>query len=297
MALFRKKAKSNDVLAEEKQETVEEKVELAEDGTVRTTLVFHPEWEHSPQEKYIYQFQHQQLPKLKPNQISISGFKLEAYDNDLFVTAFLRNTLEKPIKFETIDLLLLDENDQTIARQNFDMEDLGELPAMSCMPWSFLFSEDYIFAEELPQGDNWKIAFELKNGRKQEHSLDLAESWENQLSDEQKNHLEKLVSGLPKLNPGEVNFMGLEAKLNDDPSLAVTVLIRNGSDKNIKLEQIPLIVEDAAGEVVAQGGFRLEDFEVKANTSKPWTFIFPGQLVSKEQPDLSSWKVYPPQQK
>ena len=64
--------------------------------------------------------------------------------------------------------------------------------------------------------------------------------------------------------------------------------------KNIQIQQLPLTVEDATGEIIAQGGFKLEDFEVKANTSKPWTFIFPKSLVTKEQPDLSTWKVQPP---
>ncbi len=49
----------------------------------------------------------------------------------------------------------------------------------------------------------------------------------------------------------------------------------------MKLEQIPLIVEDASDEVIAKGGFKLDNLEVKANTSKPWTFIFPKELAVK----------------
>jgi SLAP domain-containing protein len=93
-----------------------------------------------------------------------------------------------------------------------------------------------------------------------------------------------------------VNFMGLQAKKSEDGNLHVTMLIRNGSDKNIQLQQLPLEVVDATGDVIAKGGFALNDFEVKANTSKPWTFIFPSSLVLKEEIDLSVWKAYPPQQ-
>ena len=64
--------------------------------------------------------------------------------------------------------------------------------------------------------------------------------------------------------------------------LHTTLLIRNGSEKNMKLEQLPLIVEDASGEVIAKGGFQFDNLEVKANTSKPWTFIFPKELLLKE---------------
>ncbi|MFF2590089.1 SLAP domain-containing protein [Peribacillus butanolivorans] len=130
-----------------------------------------------------------------------------------------------------------------------------------------------------------------------EHALDLAPIWIEQLSEAQRENLQRLVAGLPKINQGEVNFMGLEATLKENNQLAVTVLVRNGSDKQIKIEKLPLIVEDADGDQVCQGGFSLEDFEVKSNTSKPWTFIFPGELVTKKNPDLTSWKVYPPSSK
>ncbi|WP_455432180.1 SLAP domain-containing protein [Tigheibacillus jepli] len=87
--------------------------------------------------------------------------------------------------------------------------------------------------------------------------------------------------------------MGIAAKVNDNQDLVVTMLIRNGADKNITLQQIPLGVKDATGEEIARGTFKLEDFTIKANTSKPWSFIFPQSMVKKEQLDLSRWQAYP----
>ena len=51
--------------------------QVNEDGTVNTTLYFHPEWELTVAEKYIYQFRHQQLPPLLPDQLSIAGINLK----------------------------------------------------------------------------------------------------------------------------------------------------------------------------------------------------------------------------
>ncbi|EIJ80482.1 hypothetical protein PB1_08982 [Bacillus methanolicus PB1] len=263
-----------------------------EDGLVKTTLSFHPDWELTNQEKYVYRFKHEQLPLLKPNQISITGIRLIEYNDGFVVVSFLRNTLPKAVRFEAVNLLLLDENGKAIAKKQFELDGLGELPSMACRPWRFLFSNEDKLTDTIP-AEGWKIAFELTQP-KPEHHLDLAESWEQQLSPLQKEQLEKLVTSLPELKQGEINFMGLEAKLTNEQNLAVTVLIRNGADKNIQLEQIPLIVEDAAGDVVSKGGFTLNDFEVKAHTSKPWTFIFPKELILKDNPDLSRWKVYPP---
>ncbi|KRF65140.1 accessory Sec system S-layer assembly protein [Bacillus sp. Soil768D1] len=275
--------------------TMEDSVSTV-DAAINTSLVFHEEADFSKQERYVLQFHHQQLSLLKPNQISISEVRLSRFEEDVIIMAFIRNTLDKTVSFELVDLLLLDEAGQVLAKKSFDLTEMGEIPALSCMPWSFMFEEEDILVESIPD-KGWKIAFELKNQESMEHALDLAPIWIEQLSEAQRENLQRLVAGLPKINQGEVNFMGLEATLKENNQLAVTVLVRNGSDKQIKIEKLPLIVEDADGDQVCQGGFSLEDFEVKANTSKPWTFIFPGELVTKKNPDLTSWKVYPPSSK
>lgn len=291
MGLFWNKNKENEKVEVEKKEITIENEEL-----VKTNLVFHPEWEMSNQEKYVYRFEHQKLPLLKPNQISISGIKLIEHDGDIVVIAFLRNTLPKAVRFDSINLVIIDKENRPIAKKAFDMGSIEELEAMSCMPWRFLFNQEDRLSNTIPDKD-WKIAFELQSkSTPEEHQLDLDQSWENQISPMQKEQLEELVSSLPKLGSSEMNFMGIEAKFLEDHSFAVTILIRNGSHKNIQLEQIPLIVEDAQGDIICQGGFKLEKFEVKANTSKPWTFIFPAQLIVKANPDLTKWRVYPPQQ-
>ena len=269
-----------------------EKTDTTNEGMVETTLSFHPDWELTSQEKYVYMFKHKQLPLLKPNQISITGMKLLEYQDGFVVVAFLRNTLDKAIRFDAVDLLLLDETGQAVAKKQFELDGMEELAPFTCRPWRFLFSNEDKLVEKMPE-DGWTIAFELKQPR-EEHKLQLHESWENQISPLHREHLEQLVSTLPPLQEGEINFLGLECKITSYDNLAVTVLIRNGSDKNINLEQLPLIVEDAQGDIICQGGFKLDKFMVQANSSKPWTFIFPNNLISKPSPDLSKWRVYPP---
>ena len=93
-----------------------------------------------------------------------------------------------------------------------------------------------------------------------------------------------------------MNFTGLQAKLNEDGSLHASIFIRNGHDKAINLEQLPLEIADARGEIVAKGSFKLNPvLTVQPNTTKPWTFIFPAELVSAEGIDLSRWTARVPQ--
>ena len=257
---------------------------------VKTNLYFHPKSRIGQEEKYYFQFLHGELPPLKPNQVSLSGIDIKLIDDGRWiVTAFVRNSLAKPIRFDDTPLLLLDTEGKVLVRKAFPLQEIGEVPKETSIPWVFSFEKDEVDGKTLPSS-GWKLAFELK----QKHSLDLEETWEKSLATEQKEQLEAMIQKNPPPKPGEINFMGIQAKRVEGGKLYVTLLIRNGSQKTINLEQLPLVVEDASGDVVAKGGFKLGSLEVKANTSKPWTFIFPENLILKEELDLTKWKAYPP---
>lgn len=121
----------------------------------------------------------------------------------------------------------------------------------------------------------------------------MAESWKESLADDSIKKLEEIVASAKPLKPGEVNLLGVSAGITADNQVTTTILIRNGSDKNLTIEQLPLLVKDASGEIVAKGGFQLDALNVKSNTSKPWTFIFPEASILKDtsQIDLSKWSV------
>jgi accessory Sec system S-layer assembly protein len=290
LSFFKKKKKSGEDSAVSAQELVSE-TDVANDEEIETELSLHPSWNLPLEQQYVLRFLNNELKPLKPNQISLSGIDLARETDYVIVSAFVRHSLSKPIKLEKATLLLLSPDNKIIARKQFDLEELGEIPAKSSRPWHFIFENSILKTDEIPN-EGWKLAFELKP----QHRLDLEESWEQSLSDEDKEKLRQLVAQLEPPKPGEVNFLGLQAKLTEEHELHVTVFIRNGSEQNIQIQQLPLQVEDASGEVIARGGFTLDHFEVKANTTKPWTFIFPKELVQKTSPDLSKWKVYPIQQ-
>lgn len=261
---------------------------------IKTILSYHPDWDLSPQEKYVFQYNHQKLPLLQPNQLQVSGINLYEYDDGFVVTAFLRSSLPQAISFEVIDLVLVDSENKPLARKSFEMDLFGELPSKACRPWRFLFENEHKLVEEIPK-KGWQLVFELKKKTIDSLPLDLEDSWKESLSEEQLVQLENIAKNLPPLNEGEVNFMGLEANIIDGRGLAATLLIRNASNRSIFIENLPLVIEDASGEIVAQAGFGLNNLEIKSQTCKPWTFVFPESAITKENIDLSKWKTYVPQ--
>lgn len=257
---------------------------------ITTSLSIHPDWNLPKEKEYVFRFLNNDLQPLKPNQISLSGVELGEDDNGIQVTAFLRNSLPKGIKLEKVELLLLDRDQTLLARKEFNLAELGEIPGESSRPWMFIFENEAVVKNEIPP-EGWSLAFNVSS--LQPHKLDLDEKWEDSLPQEEKDKLEKVVESLPELKPREFNLMGIQAKFMDNGELATTILFRNGNPKSVQVQQLPLEVIDANQEVVARGSFILDQFEVKANTSKPWTFIFPMDMVTKSVPDLSKWVVRP----
>lgn len=263
--------------------------ETESDELLETELSVPEDWRMSNEDRYVYAFHNSQSPKLKVNQISIYGMELNKTDHGYEAAGLIRNTVQQAIQFQPTVILLLGANQEVIAKKEFELDKLGAIPPNGARPWKFHFEKEDVLKEVEEPLKDWSLAFELK----QEHQLDLEESWEKSIAEETKLKLQEIVANATPLKPGEVNFMGLSAKRNEKGDLAVTILIRNGADKNITLEQVPLGVKDASQEEIARGGFKLDNFTVKANTSKPWTFIFPKAMMTKEEIDLSKWQVYP----
>ncbi|MDM5426323.1 MULTISPECIES: accessory Sec system S-layer assembly protein [Bacillus] len=263
----------------------------SQNKTVKPVLYFHPSWGNVAQEqKYIYQFLHKELPRLQEYQISLSGIEIEKRDGAYDVAAFIRSSVPKPISFEEVTLLLLNKDKKLCARKTFNLSALGDIPENVNMPFVFTFEQETITEAELSQSD-WELAFELES----KHQLDLDPSWESQLPEASKDALRNFVDNLTPPNEGEINFLGLQAALKENGDLHTTLLIRNGCKDNIQLEQLPLHIEDASGEVVVKGAFTLPNLEIKANTTKPWSFVFPASSILKQNMDLSSWKAFVPQ--
>ncbi|PLS17854.1 accessory Sec system S-layer assembly protein [Bacillus sp. M6-12] len=294
LSIFRRKNKEK-IKKEGNDSTISSEELLNEsedikDEEIYTELSLHPEWDIPSEQQYVYRFLNNELPPLKPNQISLSGIELRPEDNGVAVIAFVRNSLNKAINMKDVQLLLLDENQSPLARHTFNLAELGEIPAKSSRPWMFHFPSDTLLSTSFST-QGWTLAFQLK----QKHRLDLDQSWQESLPEDDKAKLQQLVDSLEPPKDGEINFMGLRALAAENGDLHITVLIRNGNDRNINIQQLPLEVYDASAKPIAKGSFTLDNLEVKANSTKPWTFIFPKTLLLEESFDLSKWRVAPVQ--
>ncbi|GIO07365.1 accessory Sec system S-layer assembly protein [Brevibacillus reuszeri] len=265
--------------------------------SVVTSLSLHPSWEEklSKQEQYALSFMAQELAPLEKWNFSLAGTSIVPHEAGVEVMAFVRNSTDRPVRLGEMTLVVLFGDQQLFTRQTFDLSEIGEIPPRSARPWSFIFvRENFLQVDVLLA--NWKIAFELAQKKMVLPSqLELEESWIKALSDDQKNSLIELAKNLPALKEGEVNLQSMQLRRTEDGAIHVMLLIRNGSTQSLSLESLPLSLFDATGDKVAEGTFHLNNFTVNANTSKPWMFIYPPEMILKVDPDFSRWKVGMPQ--
>lgn len=294
----REQVREESILPAGDTEQSDQSAEQAEGtGGIVTSLSLHESWEAklSQQEKYALSFMAQELPPLAPGNLSLAGTQLIPHEEGIEVTAFIRNSLDRPVRLDTMTLVVLFGDQELFTRQSFDLSQVGEIPAQSARPWSFVFTREH-FLQLNVLLSNWKIAFELAQKKMVlPQQLELEESWIKSLNDQQKDALIGLAKKLPALKEGEVNIQSVQIRKQEDGSMHAILLIRNGSQQSLSFEKLPLALYDASGDEVAKGLFELNGLTVNANTSKPWLFVFPPESVTKPEADLSRWKVSVPQ--
>lgn len=263
---------------------------------VTTELSIHPDWELPKEDIYAYQFLNNECSPLPPNQISVSGISLIEIEPETFqVSAFIRNSLDRPVEFGDMIFALFDENEKILGRKAFDFRGIGTIPPRSSRPWNFIFTKKDLFTTDLPQ-TGWLLTFVIPEAPKK-HALDMPKEWKEALPKADQKRLADLVDSLEPPKTNELNFMGLQASPADDGGLHITFLIRNGQYKDLEIKELTLLVEDAVGDLAAKGTFTFDNFIVKGNTTKPWALAFPKEAVLKQNADYSSWKVSPAQTK
>lgn len=287
--LFKKSDKVGADSAVDSNQLVEGANQSEGERNVITKLSYHPDWKVPQEQQYVFNFLAHELEPLLPNQLSLAAIDIEeeSHTGNWQVKAFFRSSIPHNIELGEMDLLLLDEENNRIASKAFDFKELGTLPPLSARPWVFTFEKNLVNGKSIPK-EGWKIAFNLVSLRG--HKLDLDVSWKKKLPQEQQEILANIVKDLPKLKKTEINFTGLQVKLLENKSLYVSIFIRNGHDRAIQLEQLPLEIYDANGKKVAKGSFKMDPvLTVEANATKPWTFIFPPELVDAKDADLTRW--------
>nr|WP_242977221.1 SLAP domain-containing protein [Clostridium botulinum] len=67
--------------------------------------------------------------------------------------------------------------------------------------------------------------------------------------------------------------------------------MRNGCNKGINIEKLPMTIKDEKGNFVASEVFNLKDLKVSPMKAKVCNFAFPLQIKEKAVIPLDSWQI------
>lgn len=208
-------------------------------------------------------------------------------DNILEVGFFIRNGLKQNLSIEELPITIQDSKGDTILTQSFNFKKSGVIPSYSGRPYSVNF--------ELPEGINFDEA-ELHSLKF--NAIDNLKAFQSVATEienipinytfEEEKALRDFEESLPTLKTKEFSISVYNIKYSNNNGIVCNLLLRNGNDKEAKLEKLPISIVDENGITIARSVFSNEkglakispkkseimSFEFKSTQIKPGTYDF-----------------------
>jgi SLAP domain-containing protein len=230
-----------------------------------------------------------ELQQIKEGEVNIAG--VYAYDlgEKVEVKVYIRNGLAKSVNFGNIPLLVSNSKNETLAYQVFNLSSLGNIPAHCARPVKLYFEKENVNVDKIDIND-WNIAFDTKvkvSGKIKPGYENLPE----EIAEKDKSIYDDFLSELPELKEGEFTISTFSIGLQKDGSILITVVMRNGNDKPINIQKLPITLKDARGITIKSEIFELKDFTVKPFKAKICNLVMPTTLRLEKEAALKNWSV------
>jgi SLAP domain-containing protein len=231
-----------------------------------------------------------ELPNLEDGQVSINGIYTFDMGDKVEVSVYLRNGLSKQINFDKVPLVIVNKNGDILAKQVMDMGEFGILPPLSARPYKVYFDKKNLLVDTI-SNDDFKIQFEKSISAINTVKVEL-ECMPTDMDHQLLSSFTKFLDKLPLIKAGDVNLEVFKTLRGVNNSISIVFMIRNGCDKIIKLERLPIIVKDEQGETVATGVFDIDNVSVNPHKAKVYDFTITEEYVVNKDFDISNCKVY-----
>ena len=170
------------------------------------------------------------------------------------------------------------------------MKDLGIIPPMGGRPYKVYFNKKNVFVEKIPE-DDWSIKFEKRIKALKTVNVEL-EGLPQNLSYEMREEIMNYFNKLPLVKKGDVSLSTVKLSRNNDDSISIVLMIRNGTDKQIKIEKLPISIKDEEQNFIGGGLFEIDNIEVNPNKARVYNFVLKPEKIVNKEADLSKCKVY-----
>ena len=231
-----------------------------------------------------------ELPPIEDGQVSINGTYAFDMGDKIEVSVYLRNGLSKQVNFDQVPLEITNKKGDVLAKQVVDMKNFGILPPFSARPYKVYFDKANLFVDAI-SNDDFKVQFEASISAINTVEVEF-EDMPEKIDHELKTSLTEFLKKLPLVKNGDVNIEVFKTLKCMDNSISIVFLIRNGYDKAIKLEKLPITVKNAQGELIASGVFDIENVSVNSHKAKIYDFTITEEYIVNKDFHIENCKVY-----
>lgn len=241
------------------------------------------------QKDYLEDEMNEVIPKIEDGQVNVSGVYIFD-DGDRFeAKIYIVNGLKKAINLDKVPLCIVNSKGEQLAYQIFDLNAMGDIPSCSARPWKIYFDKKNVSVDEISQ-DDWKIVFDNNIKAVSYVNVELEKIPEG-LDEKEADTFREFIKTLPKLERDQVSVSVFTITQYQNDDLLMTLIVRNGVNKSVKLEKLPITIVTIDGRTVLSGSFDLEDFEINANKARVLSLVFKKDLLQEEEFELSACKV------
>ncbi|RHB51626.1 SLAP domain-containing protein [Exiguobacterium sp. AM39-5BH] len=242
-------------------------------GTTETgrqlTLVFDDEMGIPKEDEYMFRYHAKRLPALLENQLSIELLHAERLGDSLSLVALFRNTLPSSFEINELPVLLLNKDHVPLGRKVLSQVDLPNFEPWTSKPVYLDFFADELFADfETEELMSMRLVFQM-------NPIDpLQMILEDELasfSEAAWRQLRRTNVSTPPVGENEFNLMLVSVEPGE-MDVTATLLLRNGYDRELNVEQLPLELV-SGNETVAQALVRLNE-PVQGKHAYPISVVF-----------------------
>lgn len=205
------------------------------------------------EDEYMFRYHAKRLPALLDNQLSIELLHAEQLSEGLSLVALFRNTLPSSFEVNELPVLLLNRDNIPVGRKVLNRVDLPSFEPWTSKPVYLDFFDDELFGalktEDLP---SMRLVFQM-------NPIDplqmILEDELSSFSETAWHQLRRTNVSTPPVGENEFNLMLVSVETGET-DVTATLLLRNGYDRELNVEQLPIELM-SGDETVAQAIIRL----------------------------------------
>lgn len=229
---------------------------------------------------------------LYENEIDIKQSYIIKNDNNLEVGFFIRNGLIKNIAIEVVSLVVEDKQGNCVLSKVFNFKNYGTIPPLSAKPYvvNFEFNDNV----NIIDGEEYTIKLDDANNYKLFSSVETKiDNMPLDISFDEEQEIRNYANNLETLKQDRIDISIYKLSYTKIQGIECSVIIRNGYNKDINFEKLPITILNEDGEVVARKLFESTDDSLKVSAKKS-IFIkfimFPDDVLDKNA-DLSKCRI------